>query len=223
MNHPQVNQLIQQWANICTALATSHTRLIAVSKYTSDAAVQTLLDAGQCDFGESRPQNLRDRAMKFPHAQWHFIGPLQKNKAKYIGKYAYMWHSLNDLDTAKLVAKHVDGRQLPVLIQVNISNELQKQGILPEELRALYTAISELKGLEVIGLMGMAAKDGDARAAFQRLRKLGDDLQQEYGTVPELCMGMSGDWALAVEEGASMVRLGSTLFDSYNATHFNET
>jgi len=207
--------IIQQWSNVCVALSASQSRLIAVSKYTSDEAVQILLDAGQCDFAESRPQNLRDRALMFPEAQWHFIGPLQKNKAKYIAKYACMWHSLSDLDMAKAVAKHLDKRVLPVLIQVNISAEAQKQGVRPEALREFYCAVSAIKGLEVIGLMGMAAKNGDIRSSFGLLRKLRDDLSQEYGTVRELCMGMSGDWEIAVEEGASMVRLGSTLFESY--------
>jgi len=209
-----VRQLVQTWSGICSALAASHTRLLAVSKYTSDAAVQTLLDAGQHDFAESRPQNLRDRAVKFPHAQWHFIGPLQKNKAKYIAQYACMWHSLCNLETAQAVAKHLGERTLPVLIQVNISGELQKQGIQPKALSELYTAVSSMKQLNIIGLMGMAGKDVDSTPAFRLLRKLRDDLQQEHGRISELCMGMSDDWEIAVQEGATMVRLGSTLFES---------
>lgn len=217
-----MSQLIQTWSNICSALAPSHTRLLAVSKYTSDAAVQTLLDAGQQDFAESRPQNLRDRAIKFPSAQWHFIGPLQKNKAKYIAQYACMWHSLCDLETAQAVAKHLQQRTLPVLIQVNISNEPQKQGVQPDTLSELYSSLSSIKQLNVIGLMGMAAKGADSTSAFRLLRKLRDDLQQEHGRIDELCMGMSGDWEIAVQEGATMVRLGSTLFESVAMHQNNE-
>ncbi|MDQ6968608.1 MAG: YggS family pyridoxal phosphate-dependent enzyme [Mariprofundaceae bacterium] len=209
-----MKQLVQTWADICCSLATSHTRLLAVSKYTSDEAVQMLIDAGQCDFAESRPQNLRDRAIKFPHAQWHFIGPLQKNKAKYIAQYACMWHSLCDLEAAQAVAKHLQKRTLPVLIQVNISGESQKQGVQPKALPELYTALSAMKELQIIGLMGMAAKDVNPAPAFRLLHELRDDLQQEYGTIRELCMGMSGDWETAVQEGATMVRLGSSLFDA---------
>ena len=217
-----MNPLVQTWSGICSVLAASHTRLLAVSKYTSDAAVQTLLDAGQHDFAESRPQNLRDRAVKFPHAQWHFIGPLQKNKAKYIAQYACMWHSLCDLETAQAVAKHIQQRTLPVLIQVNISGESQKQGVQPEALLELYTAVSSIKQLHVIGLMGMAGKGVDSTPAFRLLRKLRDDLQQEHGRIGELCMGMSGDWEIAVQEGATMVRLGSTLFESVAMHQNNE-
>jgi len=217
-----VKQLVQTWADICSALAPSHTRLLAVSKYTSDEAVQTLLEAGQHDFAESRPQNLRDRAIKFPDAQWHFIGPLQKNKAKYIAQHTCMWHSLCDFETAQAVAKHLGQRTLPVLIQVNISGESQKQGVQPETLLELYTSVSAIKQLKIIGLMGMAGKGVDPTPAFQLLRKLRDDLQQKHGRISELCMGMSGDWEIAVQEGASMVRLGSTLFESTEAHQNNE-
>ncbi len=217
-----MKQLVQTWTDISATLATSHTRLLAVSKYTSDAAVHTLIKAGQLDFAESRPQHLRDRAMKFPDVQWHFIGPLQKNKAKYIAQYAYMWHSLSDLQTAQAVAKHLGNRTLPVLIQVNISGESQKQGVPPEALAELYTAISAIKQLKLIGLMGMAAKGVNPTPAFQLLRELRDDLQQKDGTISELCMGMSGDWEIAIQEGASMVRLGSTLFESTETHQNNE-
>jgi len=212
-----VSQLIQTWTDICSALAPSHTRLLAVSKYTSDEAVQILLDAGQSDFAESRAQNLRDRAIQFPQAQWHFIGPLQKNKAKYIAKHACMWHSLCDLETAQAVAKHLGEHSLPVLIQVNISGEPQKQGVQPEELPELYASIAPIEQLNIIGLMGMAAKDTDPRSAFKLLHELRDDLQQNDGTISQLCMGMSGDWKIAVQEGATMVRLGSSLFESVKA------
>jgi len=215
-----VSPLVQTWSSICSALSASHTRLLAVSKYTSDAAVQTLLDAGQYDFAESRPQNLRDRAIKFPNAQWHFIGPLQKNKAKYIAQHAYMWHSLCDLKTAQAVAKHLQQRTLPVLLQVNISGESQKQGVQPEALPELYAAVSAIKQFNIIGLMGMASKEDEPTPAFRLLRKLRDDLQQKHGRISELCMGMSGDWKIAVQEGATMVRLGSTLFESV-AIHQN--
>ncbi|MBL4759692.1 MAG: YggS family pyridoxal phosphate-dependent enzyme [Mariprofundaceae bacterium] len=217
-----MNPLVQTWSDICSTLTASHTRLLAVSKYTSDEAVQILLNAGQHDFAESRPQNLRDRAIKFPHVQWHFIGPLQKNKAKYIAQYAYMWHSLCDLETAQAVAKHLQQRTLPALIQVNISGESQKQGVQPEDLAELYSSLSSIKQLNIIGLMGMAGKGVDPTPAFQLLRKLRDDLPQKHGRIGELCMGMSGDWKIAVQEGATMVRVGSTLFESVTMHQNNE-
>ncbi|MDQ6991209.1 MAG: YggS family pyridoxal phosphate-dependent enzyme [Mariprofundaceae bacterium] len=207
--------LVNHWQDIASILTRSDTRLLAVSKYTTDEAVQILIDAGQVDFAESRPQNLRDRAKMFPKVNWHFIGPLQKNKAKYIAQYATMWHSLADLDIAEKVSSHVKGRKLPCLIQVNISGESQKQGVLPETLKDFYDKVNELPSLEIIGLMGMAAKDNHVRLSFRTLHKLRDDLQRQDGSVRQLSMGMSGDWKIAVEEGATMVRLGSSLFSEY--------
>ncbi|MDX8395925.1 MAG: alanine racemase, partial [Mariprofundaceae bacterium] len=147
--------LVQRWQALKTSLDVKKIRLIAVSKYTSETAVKTLADAGQKDFGEARPQQLRDRAEKFPELHWHMIGPVQKNKAKYIGRHAAMWHSLSDEDTAHAVAKHVNDRILPVLIQVNISGEEQKSGVSPENLPALFQKVQEIDSLQVMGLMGM--------------------------------------------------------------------
>jgi PLP dependent protein len=202
---------VARWRQLCAELETKDVRLIAVSKYAPDAAVACLVAAGQADFGESRPQQLRDRAEHFPGVHWHMIGPLQRNKAKYVGRHAAMWHSLEDLDTAREVARHVQGRRLPVLIQVNISGEGQKHGVSADALPALLAELHRIDQLKVIGLMGMAAEHGgDARAAFARLRDLRDGLGD--ASLRQLCMGMSGDYRIAVEEGATMVRLGSVLF-----------
>jgi len=207
--------IVRHWHELSATLEQTHTRLLAVSKYTTDEAVKILFDAGQIDFAESRPQNLRDRAARFPQAHWHFIGPLQKNKAKYIAQYAHMWHSLENIETARAVAKHLHTRTLPSLIQVNISGEAQKHGVMPEALPSLYEQLQQLPQLQIIGLMGMAAKHDDPRPAFQKLHQLQGDFQQAHGIMPELCMGMSGDWRIAIQEGATMVRLGSTLFSEY--------
>lgn len=206
--------LISRWQKIKTELAAG-VQLIAVSKYTGDDNVATLLQAGQLDFGEARPQNLRDRANLFPQARWHMIGPLQKNKAKYVGRYAYMWHSLCDLETAQAVAEHVSERVLPVLVQVNISAEKQKQGIAPDELPLFLEKLNLIKELKVIGLMGMAARDADPQPAFSLLRNCRDDSLARYPELKELCMGMSNDWRIAIHEGATMIRVGSEIFGEY--------
>ena len=203
--------MIQRWQHILDALP-SQTKLIAVSKYTTDENVQTLAQAGQVDFGESKPQNLRDRANKFPHLQWHMIGPLQKNKAKYVGKFAAIWHSCCDIETAEKVANHVGNTPLPTLVQVNISGESQKQGILPQDLPLFLQQLSHIKQLHTIGLMGMAAKDGDTRASFKLLHQCRNDILRSHPAVIELCMGMSNDWRIAIEEGATMIRVGSEIF-----------
>jgi len=202
-----------RWRELCGELTPKGVQLLAVSKYSEDMAVECLIAAGQRDFGESRPQALRDRAEKYPECRWHMIGPLQKNKAKYVGRHAAMWQSLCDLETAEAVARHVEGRRLPVLVQVNISDESQKQGVAPEALPALLQALTGIEQLEVCGLMGMAAKTGGEREAFRQLRDLRE--RAGDGKLRELCMGMSGDWKVAVEEGATMVRLGSVLFGAY--------
>ncbi len=203
--------LLKNWQKLCAELPES-VRLLAVSKYAPDEAVEALVRAGQVDFAESRPQNLRDRSARWPDCRWHMIGPLQKNKAKYVGRYADMWHSLEDIETAEAVAKHVEGRRLPVLIQVNIDGVAGQHGIEAEKLPGLLGEIGLIPQLEPVGLMCMAAAGGDARRSFARLRDLRDRLAD--GSLRELCMGMSGDYRIAVEEGATMVRLGSALFES---------
>lgn len=203
--------LLARWRRLLAELAPAHVRLLAVSKYAPDAAVAELVAAGQLDFGESRPQSLRDRATCWPDCRWHMIGPLQKNKAKYIGRHAAMWHSCDSLELAEAVAAHVEGRRLPLLLQVNIADNPSQSGVQPEKAAALAEALAGIDGLELKGLMGMAPQHGDVRQAFRRLRSLRDELFG--GSVAELCMGMSGDYKIAVEEGATIVRLGSVLFD----------
>ncbi len=205
------HNLVERWQHIKQALP-NHTQLIAVSKYADISDVQTLAQAGQQDFGEARPQQLRDRASAHPDLHWHMIGPLQKNKAKYVGKHAYMWHSCCDLDVAAQVAKHVQGKPLPTLVQVNISGEPQKQGIQPNDLPLFFEQLNHIKGLSIIGLMGMAAKHSDAHASFKLLHQCRDDILRNHPEAKELCMGMSNDWQQAIEHGATMVRIGSEIF-----------
>ncbi|MBF0282278.1 MAG: YggS family pyridoxal phosphate-dependent enzyme [Zetaproteobacteria bacterium] len=207
------------WQSLQQQCADHGAKLIAVSKYTDTASIEQVASFGQRDFAESRPQQLRDRALAYPNLRWHMIGHLQKNKAKYIGQYAAMWHSLVDLETAIAVNKSVPlGQILPVLIQVDISGEAQKQGVDGSDVAALYAALQrECPALIVVGLMGMAA-DADVesvRASFRTLRQLRNHWIDQGLFQPvchELSMGMSGDYQIAMEEGATMVRIGSILF-----------
>ena len=203
--------LLVRWQSLLDELEPARARLLAVSKYAPDAAVAALIAAGQRDFGESRPQSLRDRAERWPECRWHMIGPLQKNKAKYVGRHAAMWHSCDSLELARTVAAHVEGHTLPVLLQVNIADNPRQRGVRPEDAAALAESLATVEGLELRGLMGMAPQHGDVRQAFRRLRSLRDELFG--GSVAELCMGMSGDYKTAIEEGATIVRLGSVLFE----------
>ncbi len=185
-------------------------RLIAVSKYADDDAVERMIAGGQRDFGESRAQRLRERARRWPACRWHMIGPLQRNKAKYIGRHAAMWHSCYDLETAEAVARHVCNQPLPVLLQVNISGEPQKHGIPPDAIDEMLAGLRRIPQLRFVGLMGMAAREGDVRESFALLRHCRDRLGDPS---LELSMGMSQDWPDAVAEGATMVRIGRALFD----------
>lgn len=200
--------------------------MLAVSKYAPDEAVQILIDAGHRQFGESRPQSLRDRANRWPDCAWHMIGPVQKNKAKYIGRYAAMWHSCEDLQTAQAVARHVTDRFLPVLIQVNIADVPGQHGVCPDAVQDFAAGLRKIAGLRLAGLMCMAPKDGDVRLAFQTLRGLRDSLfggSLSDAGVGELCMGMSGDYRIAIQEGATMVRLGSILFGDWDVRKESKT
>ncbi|HKJ84285.1 MAG TPA: YggS family pyridoxal phosphate-dependent enzyme [Mariprofundaceae bacterium] len=218
----EAEALLARWRRLREELDASGVRLLAVSKYAPDRAVASLASAGQRDFAESRPQALRDRALAFPDVEWHMIGPLQKNKAKYVARHAAMWHSVEDVDTAAAVARHVEGRVLPVLLQVNVAGAAHQHGVVPQLLPALYEAVDAMPQLSVAGLMCMAPKEGDARAYFAKLRHLRDALANGSLRPPSdwtrhearlgLCMGMSGDYRTAVEEGATMVRLGTLLF-----------
>jgi len=217
-----VEKLIRRWQALRSELDVAHVRLLAVSKYAPDEAVRCLIDAGQKDFGESRAQNLRDRAEQFPDVRWHMIGPLQKNKAKYIGRHAFMWHSVEDVETAKVVAAHVHNRILPVMLQVNVAGIPHQHGVEIGQAPSIFEQLMNIPALELCGLMCMAPKNGDAHACFQALRHLRDELVG--GSLRplrsldglKLCMGMSGDYRIAIEEGSNMVRLGSILFGLKN-------
>lgn len=187
-----------------------HAQLVAVSKYTEVESIECLAALGQRIFGESRPQQLRDRAQMFPQLDFHMIGPLQKNKAKYIARYAKMWHSLEDLETAKRVNHYVNGKPLPVLLQINFDAQSHQHGVALIQLQQLYDDVSLLPNLRIQGLMCMAAKNQNAREMFKKLKTLLCDIGS--GNMATLSMGMSGDYELALAEGSHMIRVGRSLF-----------
>lgn len=193
-------------------------RVVAVTKTHGIDAVRAARDAGITAVGENRVQEAIAK-MELADGiavEWHLIGTLQTNKARHAaGRFALV-HSLDRLELAVALARRVApaGRQA-VLVQVNCSGEPQKGGVEPDGLDALLDAVSELPGLEVRGLMTMAEFSDDPdvqRRAFRRLRELRDRAASRGRTLPELSMGMSGDYAVAVEEGATMLRLGTALF-----------
>ena len=192
--------------------------IVAVTKSHGPEAVRAALAAGLRIVGENRVQEAlakQDQLLDAP-VEWHLIGTLQRNKARHaVGRFALI-HSVDRLDLARELDRRVpDGRRQPVLVQVNCSNEPQKGGVEPESLGPLLDGLRELARLDVRGLMTMAAFTADAaerRRTFRSLRTLRDEAEAAGDRLPELSMGMSGDYPVAVEEGATMVRLGTVLF-----------
>lgn len=195
-------------------------RLVAVSKTQPPLAIAAAVAAGATEFGENRAQELRDKAPQFgPNVVWHFIGRLQTNKVKYVVPGAALIHSLDRHDLAAEIDRRAARASLrqPVLIEVNTSGEASKGGVGPADLEAFAASLAEFANIEPRGLMTMAAP-GDpvaARAAFRRLRELRDQLRAGgTGEWPELSMGMSDDFELAIAEGATIVRIGTAIFGS---------
>jgi pyridoxal phosphate enzyme (YggS family) len=192
-------------------------QIVAVTKSHGRDAVEAAVRAGLTAVGENRVQEALEKQVGSPAGvEWHLIGTLQRNKARHaVGRFALI-HSVDRADLAGELARRADtGARQPVLLQVNCSNEPQKGGVEPAQLAALLEAVAALPALDVRGLMTMAAFDADEtaqRRTFALLRELRDRARTVAEPLPELSMGMSGDYAAAVSEGATMVRLGTVLF-----------
>lgn len=193
-------------------------RIVAVTKTHGPEAVRAALAAGLTDVGENRVQEAlqKQEALADVTVAWHLVGTLQRNKARHAaGRFAAI-HSVDRADLAvELNRRLQDGQHQMVLVQVNCSREPQKGGVEPDGLFALLDVLAGLSRLDVAGLMTMSALTEDAeeqRRAFRRLRELRDAAERSGHRLPELSMGMSGDYPVAVEEGATMIRLGTILF-----------
>ncbi len=198
---------------------TAPVTIVAVTKGFGVDAVEAALDAGVTDLGENRVQEALDK-VNTPagrRAIWHLIGHLQRNKAKQVaGRFALV-HSVDSVALAdeldRRAAAH--GAKQRVLLQVNVAGETQKSGCTPDEAAALARHAAALPHLSLEGLMTIAPfTDDDAvqRRTFRGLRELRDALQEEGLWLPTLSMGMSADYGVAVEEGATVIRLGTVLF-----------
>jgi pyridoxal phosphate enzyme (YggS family) len=193
-------------------------RIVAVTKTHGPEAVRAAVAAGLTDIGENRVQEAMEKqdALAGVRADWHLIGTLQRNKARHaVGRFALI-HSVDRLDlAAELDRRAAEGSRQAVLVQVNCSDEPQKGGVEPGGVPALLEALGRFARLEVRGLMTMSALTDDVaeqRRAFRRLRELREAGERSGHRLPELSMGMSGDFAVAVEEGATMIRIGTLLF-----------
>jgi pyridoxal phosphate enzyme (YggS family) len=200
-------------------------RLTAVTKYAEWEWVCALADLGQTVLGESRPQQLVQRAGLFREAgrddiEWHLIGHLQRNKVRPVLPVAALIHSVDSLRLLERIDQIAGelGMSARVLLEVNVTGEASKDGFVPSQLMADWEAAQQLSHVQIDGLMTMAEEGAGAdrvRETFRHVRELRDDLRSRGGRfeLRELSMGMSGDFELAVQEGATLVRLGSILFE----------
>ncbi len=193
-------------------------KLVAVTKTVGVSEVEHAAALGIRDFGENRVQDAQEKIDRFPGFNWHFIGHLQSNKVKYVLPAYMMIHSLDRVSLAEELQKQAEKLDITVnvLVQVNVSGELSKFGLPPGKLPAFLMKLYAYDRLVVKGLMTMAPlvdDPEDARKYFSHLRQLRDNNARAGRELNELSMGMTNDYTVAVEEGATMVRIGSALFN----------
>jgi len=199
-------------------------RLIAVTKTHPVELVKESYDCGQRHFGENKVQELVTKKEALPiDIVWHMIGHLQSNKVKYIAPFVGLIHGVDSLKLLKTINKEAakNKRIIPCLLQVHIAEESTKFGFSAEELKSIINSgqLDEFSNVEIRGLMGMATfteNDDQIRREFKSLKLLFDEIKQKHFSditfFKELSMGMSNDYKIAIEEGATMVRVGSALF-----------
>ena len=203
--------------------------MICVSKFHPNEAIIEAYQAGERDFGESRVQELLPKYEALPKdIRWHFIGHLQTNKVKQIVPFVHLIHSVDSLRLLECINREAEKiqRKVRVLLEVHVAKEETKSGFTPEELLSLDLPLSSLNHVEICGLMGMATNTDDEqeiRRCFQAIRQLADTCLSRYhadttskGYIEDteriISMGMSDDYLLAIQEGSTMVRIGSSIF-----------
>lgn len=230
--YPQATTAAEITANLASIQARIHAacaacgrdpaevRLLPVSKTVPAERLHFAYDAGIRLLGENKVQEAYDKwqaLSALPGLQWAVIGHLQSNKVKYVARFAAEFQALDSLDIAEALDRRLqqEGRSLDVFIQINTSDEPQKYGMAPDAAEAFIRALPAYSALRPRGLMTLALFSDDheaVRRCFIRLRDLRDRLQQQNPAVAELSMGMSGDFELAIAEGATTVRVGQAIF-----------
>ena len=197
--------------------------LIAVSKYHPAEAIEAAYEGGQRHFGESKAQDLQKKHQILPpDICWHFIGHLQSNKIKYIAPYIHLIHSIDSYKLLAEVDRHAAKaeRTIPCLLQIHIAQEETKFGFTPQECLTMLDegAWRNLRNVEIRGLMCMASNTDDEaqiRAEFAEVKRLFDTIRNKYfaqGNFDTLSAGMSDDYSIAIEEGSTHIRIGSSIF-----------
>lgn len=216
---------IQTGLNAIRDAIPSHVTLVAVSKTQPLEAIATAYAEGMRDFGENRASELVEKAEAFPDdIRWHSIGHLQTNKAKMVVPYSHLVHAVDSTRIYDALSQHINDNPLDVLLQVHIAREASKFGFLEDELRQLLDLSGNdtfsSKSIRIRGLMGMATFTQDSKQItqeFKGLRTFFDELAPSMGTeFDTLSMGMSGDWNIAIDEGSTLIRVGSAIFGSRN-------
>jgi pyridoxal phosphate enzyme (YggS family) len=227
-DEPARGGIAERWYAVAAQVAAACARagrspaevtLVAVSKTHPAEAVRAAAAAGARDFGESYAQELatkRQACGELGGARWHFIGRLQRNKAKLVAGRVALVHAVDSVELAEELAKRAQGAVQPILIAVNVAGEATKGGVDPAAAPALAAAIARVPGVRLDGLMTIPPPSDDpeaSRGSFLALRALRDRLQQELGApLPALSMGMSDDYEVAIACGATHVRIGTAIF-----------
>lgn len=190
--------------------------LVAVTKYVSDARVKEAIEAGITDFAENRPQNYVERKNKYSNKTWHLIGSLQTRKVRDVINDVDFFHALDRDSLAKEIEKRAE-KEIKCFVQVNVSGEESKHGLTSEEAIDFIKSLEQYSKIKVVGLMTMAPFVEDEeilRNCFRKLRELRDEvkgLDLSYAPCEFLSMGMSNDYKIAIEEGATHIRVGTAL------------
>lgn len=213
---------IAQRLSAIRATIPAEVTLVCVSKFHTNEVIMEAYAYGERDFGESRVQELLPKYNALPKdIRWHFIGHLQTNKVKQIVPFVHMIHSVDSLRLLETINREAEKlqRQVKVLLEVHIAKESTKSGFTPEEFLSLNTKLSTLNHIDVCGVMGMATNTDDEdewRRCFREIKHLGKQLLNHSdllnNSAPQISMGMSDDYLVAIEEGSTMVRIGSTIF-----------
>lgn len=206
--YDQINQMLPE-----------NCQLLIVSKFRSKEQILDYYKIGHQAFAENRVQELCEKQQKLPKdIKWHFIGHLQKNKAKYIVPFIEMIHSVENLQLVQILEKEAAkcNRQLPILIQLNLAKEETKSGITKEEADSFIEACNQYPHILVKGIMCMGPHCDEPeriREVFHEAKLLLSTLQNKYPSMTECSMGMSQDYPIAIKEGSTMLRIGSALFN----------
>ena len=220
MIHENIEQLVSKLP--------THVRLVAVSKFHSEEEIMEAYNAGQRDFGENRPQEMAAKQQNLPKdIRWHFIGNLQKNKVKLVVQNVFLIHSVSSVELLQAIdeaAKKTD-KMVDCLLEFHIAGETTKQGFDAGEINDFLASdqYKVMKNIRIRGVMGMASFVDDmqqVRKEFKTLKSHFDNLKQQYFIdneyFTEISMGMSGDYEIAIEEGSTMVRIGTSIFGPRN-------